>query len=320
MDGAGDSIGDFTIEKPEGAVVVAAYLVMATFDYMALSDFSDYTLAGVQPTFTDSAVETQAVGFQNFFADVTNIVAPIVDAGPVGSQTMTVVEGDSGNAIEGSALIVIFDDPAVTVSSIAFYFGTSATTGDEFVLNFAPLTQSQTEDLRLAIGDAYSFGEAQNTTINVNGQTLTESAGHFDDCTEFVPGSEPPASWTCDNGGLITVGGVGDDLTNPVLGGLWTTITDDELYSLTPFVSVGDTELRVATFNPSQNDNVFMAAFYLDEVELDGATRLARPPVLAATGVDASAASFAALALLSVLIGAVVLAVSKRPRKSRASQ
>src|SRR5205823_3032987 len=38
---------------------------------------------------------------------------------------------------------------------------------------------------------------------------------------------------------------------------------DDELYDLRPFVSPGDTELTVATSNPSNDDNIFFAAFVL---------------------------------------------------------
>lgn len=324
IDGLGvytGSTGTFDVEKPAGATVAAAFLIVAGFDTIETADLADFRLGGVQPTFSDDATDT-SYGFRNFFADVTTIVAPIVNAAPAGSQTIAVDEGSNSvsDTIEGSALVVIFDDPAISVSSIALYFGTSQTTGDQFELSFDALTQPQTEDLRLSIGSAFSYGSGQNSVLEVNGQLLTEQAGHFDDCAEFVPGDEDSGTWTCDNGALVTVGGVGDNLDNPVIGDPWTTTSDDELYSLTPFVSVGDSSFEVTTGNSSGDDNIFMAAFFLDEVELIGAAPLSAPdPELAATGASGSA-SLAGVALLALLTGLGAMVISRRTRRAGAAR
>jgi hypothetical protein len=92
---------------------------------------------------------------------------------------------------------------------------------------------------------------------------MTDIAGGFDDCSTFV--SDRSA---CGDGSLITVGGVGDSTANPVLptpdpiGAQ----PDDELYSLSPFVHVGDTQISVETRNASNDDNIFSAVFYLKHV------------------------------------------------------
>ena len=65
------------------------------------------------------------------------------------------------------------------------------------------------------------------------------------------------------NGALITVGGVGDTNANPSDPNALPNGDprfDDELYSLLPFVSNGDTSIDVFTQNPSNDDNVFFAA------------------------------------------------------------
>ena len=97
----------------------------------------------------------------------------------------------------------------------------------------------------------FSVGWAQQSEITIDGRRLSSSAGGDDD------GSD-----------LITIGGIGDDPTNP-LDPLEDerTSPDDELYDLalgnaidpTPYVSDGILSLNVTTLNPSGDDNVFFA-------------------------------------------------------------
>lgn len=264
--------GDLQVEKPAGASVKAAFLMTAASSTHPMP--TDITLATQPVTFS---IHAAGGYYTNFFADVTTIVKPIVDAGS-GTLNITVNEGTFRNLIDGTSLVVVFDDPSVPLASVAIYFGTSDPAGDTFTMEFNALTLPQTEDLRMSVGSSFSYGSGQNSSVLVNGEVLSNYAGHFDDCDQFVSGDEVTSNWTCN--ALLTVGGVGDSLTNPTLAAPWSTTADDELYSLSPFVAVGDSEIVVETSNPSADDNIFMTVFYLDKVavfdpELSGGGSLA---------------------------------------------
>ena len=66
------------------------------------------------------------------------------------------------------------------------------------------------------------------------------------------------------NGSLITVGGFDDPFspinTTPSLAAY---IADNERYNLVPFISTGDTTISIRTVNPSNDDNIFLAAFHV---------------------------------------------------------
>lgn len=279
VDGLGitsGSAGALQVEKPADATVLRAFLVASAYSAVEVSALADMRLNGSAVTIRDTATST-GIGFRNYFADVTSIVSSTIDAAPAGVVPITIDEGASSSSLDGTALIVVFEDPAVTLSSIAIYFGTSNSTGDQFSLDFTALTQPQTEDLRMSLGVGFSYGPGQTSQVSVNGAPLADLAGHFDDCDTFVPGVENGSEWTCNNGALISVGGVGDSLDNPVIGEPWSTTGDDELYSLSPFVEVGDSSIEVSTVNPSGDDNIFMAVFYLDKVSLDGSVPIGDP-------------------------------------------
>jgi len=272
--GTADGAGDLQVEKPDDATVLAAYF-MAAQTWAPFGGPSGILLAGTDIVFTHRATDvTSGSGFVNLFADVTDVVAPVVDAAPAGLVDLPVVEQSPA---EGTALLVVFEDPAVPLASVMLYFGVSDSTGSTFTLPFPALTEPQTEDLRMSVGSSYSYGEAQTSIADVNGQRLSDHIGHTDDCETFDR-ADPATHWSCGNGALLTVGGVGDSLENPAQPTEpWTPITDDELYSLSPFVSVGDTEIVVSTVNPSQDDNLFMAAFYLRLVGVEGAEPIGDP-------------------------------------------
>jgi hypothetical protein len=201
-------------------------------------------------------------GIQSFNArdDVTAIVKPVGDAAAPGLVVFTIAENPTNN-YDGCILKVIWDDPTTTTNSILVYFGAQETAGDTFVINFAqPLDASSfTAPLEFSLG--ISFGAqgcapGQFSLVDVNTVRLTSSAGGEDD-------------GSCTNGALITVGGTGDSTTNPPPLAPPTavpSIPDDELYDLRPFLSVGDTSMTVFTQNPSNNDNIFIANFFLRNV------------------------------------------------------
>ncbi len=128
--------------------------------------------------------------------------------------------------------------------------------GDTFnVLLASPLDKTDPNlALEMSLGISYSSQPAgQYSQVDVNGQRLTTSAGGQDDGQS-------------ENGALLTVGGLDDSPANPA-DPLATDTNgpryDDELYDLLPFVNTGDTTITVATANPSNDDNIFFAAFNL---------------------------------------------------------
>jgi hypothetical protein len=198
-----------------------------------------------------------SIGSVNYWADVTALVKPTLDAAPAGSSDLPVTESNSGS-VDGVILAVVFDDPGqATDRSVTFLFGATKTTGDTFQLQlsqpFDPT--SPTALLQMSLGISYSFqsgGAQQFSQVDVNGQRLTTSAGGEDD-------GEPG------DGALITAGGVGDADTNPApQAAPADPRSDDELYDLRGFVPAGATSVDVDTLNPSNDDNILFAAFTSD--------------------------------------------------------
>lgn len=96
--------------------------------------------------------------------------------------------------------------------------------------------------MRLGIG--FSCCDQQSTVV-VNGTTITDTAGNNDDGAQVA------------NGSLITVGGDNDPFST-----LLPAYADDhERYNLVPYITLGDTTINVRTNNPSTNDNIFLAVF-----------------------------------------------------------
>ena len=310
----GDRDGEIQVEKAAGDDMVAAFLMAATEDVSAAP--TDLTLNGQTVEFTHSATETASgFSFTNYFADVSSLIADDVAAAAPGVMDFTVNEGVSNATIEGTALVVIFENDDATLASFILNFGTANPLGDTFTLSYDALTVPQTDNLVMSLGSAYSYGSGQGSTVSVNGNELADKSGHFDDCDEFVSGEEDEGNWTCNDGALITVGGIGDSTGNPTLGGDWATTSDDELYSLSSFVSAGDTSVTVLTQNESVDDNIFFAGFYLEDIIVDGAVDVdsLRSAELAETGMDSTTTGFAAGAgVLALVAAGAVMAIRAR--------
>jgi hypothetical protein len=128
--------------------------------------------------------------------------------------------------------------------------------GDTTSVNLStPLTTTQLADpnfqaqLSLGIGfGSQANGVQQFSTVNINGSRLTSAAGGEDDGSTV-------------NGALITIGGIGDSTDNPINPFATPTNprSDDELYSLKPFLAAGNTQIKIDTTNPSDDDNIFFA-------------------------------------------------------------
>lgn len=259
-EGTGGPAESLTIPKPAGATVRRAIISAANSPFSGA--VPSVNLDGVPVDWDGSADQELPFGVgRNYYADVTAQVAAKTDPLPAGNVVYAINENNSGD-IEGVALVVVFEDPTVSeVFSVTVLFGSQNTDGDFFTIDFdSPFGPTGSAEMSLAI----SFGfqpSGQFSIIDVNGMRLTNCAGGQDD--------GQPA-----NGALITMGGTGDANDNPTcINDANGTRSDDELYSLKPFIADGARTLSVVTSNPSDDDNIFLALFYLNPpgtVEAEG--------------------------------------------------
>jgi len=255
VDGLGtiDS-GTIQVEKPAGATVRSAYMAAADVWGQSGAPLPD---GAVQINGNNVNWDSHdPVNANSAWSDVTAIVKPIVDAAPAGIVDLDITET---MYLDGSIIAVILDDPSQTNdNTIVLLFGAQEITGDTFAIGLAEPIDKSDSNLVLDMSLGISFGyqatthTVQYSIVEVNGNCMTTSAGGQDDGYDA-------------DGGLLTVGGIGDSNDNPA--DPYATPTeprsDDELYNLIPFVSDGDTGINVYTENPSNNDNIFFASLYL---------------------------------------------------------
>jgi hypothetical protein len=238
--------GTISADVPVGATVLAAYLYTATFTFGgAVVPTSTLNGTGVAygPTVSNG---TACCGIASNRADVTAIVAPVINGGPGGVYNFAVTEGSANQ--DGEALVVVYNLPSLGVSTVGILDGWASVTGDVATLTFGtpldPTAPGFFADMRLGIGFSCC---GQESTVNVNGTTITTHAGNFDDGT------------AASNGTLITVGGY-DDPYSPFLPSY---AADHERYDLKPYIALGDTKITVRTSNASQDDNIFLSTFWV---------------------------------------------------------
>ncbi len=205
-------------------------------------------------------------------ADVTSQVAAKVAS----TGGFTNFAAATALPLDGLALVVVYSNPSLPLTTVAVFDGAAQRTGDTATFTFAaPLDKTVpgfSAKMSLGIGFSYQQGSGhicgpgspvskQYSVIDVNGSRLTSCAGGDDD--------------TITGGGLFTVGGVGDSLDNPADplqspgDGNPLRVRDDELYNLEPFLSQGDTKLIVTTSQPSNDDLLFLSI-----VQVDAAARV----------------------------------------------
>lgn len=244
------------ITKPAGATVRGAYLATATTGFTSSPLSSGVELEGF--TVPLAGEIPSGISSWNYFADVTGLIKPTVDSSPAGAVSLSYREPQAA-LTDGSILVVVFDDPTVSVDqSVTVLFGALRTSGDQYLVKLAAPVDASDPETRLEMGLGISFsyqrnGTQQYSTVEVNGRRLSTAAGGEDDGYSS-------------NGGLITVGGDGDDAANPSDSTATPTNprSDDELYDLRPYVEGGATSISVETTNPSNDDNVFLATFTMN--------------------------------------------------------
>jgi hypothetical protein len=257
-----DVEGTIRASIPAGSSVYKAYLYSASvWNFSPLVDvvFEGNTLVSNASSRLDVGPKQGNPTSENRW-DVTSIVQTKV-AGGNGLFNFSLKELGT---LDGEVLAVIYNNPALPKNTVFILDGELSTTGDSFSISLTkpvnladPLLVAD-----LSLGISFSHQPAgQYSQIDVNFQRLTTSAGGEDD--GFAA-----------NGGLITAGGIDDFNTNPAnplatdSGG---PRYDDELYSLIPFLQNGNTVINFSTLNPSNDDNVFFAAFTtLGEAHING--------------------------------------------------
>jgi hypothetical protein len=262
-DGAGSN-SDYTVDvnKPSAiATVHKAYLMSAPIWGTSFISDGCITLNGA-PINWDGSI-SNAINGTNYYADVTSLIASALNPAAPGIMSLPVTECNTPY-IDGVALLVIFADPTANEETIVILFGAQALNGDTFSITLAESINPADPGaiLDMGLGISYSFqigGVQQYSIIDINGARLTTSAGGEDD------GSSS-------NGALMTVGGLGDSNDNPTNPFATPTgpRSDDELYSLLPFIDINTTTISAFSSNPSNDDNIFLAYFEISGAAIIG--------------------------------------------------
>lgn len=252
-------------DVPAGSTVVKAFLYGTYFGTLA-PDEDQRTIVLDDVSVLTSQISNDGEALSTTRADVTDLVATKVGSG--GGVTDFAVNNDPAG-LDGVGLVVVYSNPTLPETTIAVLDGTAAQTGDTTTFTYSePLDKTASEfSAKMSLGVGFGFqggaptdpgtsvcgtGSPQSSLVDVNGTRLTSCAGNYDDGQGA-------------NGGLITVGGVGDSTANPAepfqqpADGGTPRVTDDELYDIAPFTSQGDTQLTITTSNPSTDDNLFLA-------------------------------------------------------------
>lgn len=264
VDGIGSNsspVGNVQAVIPVGATILKAYLYSAgtpspwygqSPTTLAQYNSAGITLAGNAINNFDTLVGATStrVDLGRWYtarADVTSTVQSLTAGSGTGSFSWAVSEGTLNNYIDGSVLAIVYSHASLPEGSVALLNGGQNTGGETTVVSLAsPLGDPNAAGFVAQLGLGISFSCcSQQSTIKINGNTLTTTAGNHND------------GLVASDGSLITVGGLGDDPSNNVGYD-----ADDELYDLRPFLSAGDTSFTIFTNNATNDDNIFFASLY----------------------------------------------------------
>jgi hypothetical protein len=247
------SSGTISAMVPVGSTVTAAYLYSSTYSFGA-PIVPGGTLGGVPVNYgTALGINTSACcNLQAWRADVTSIVAPVINGGPGGTYNFGVSETNTANQ-DGEALVVVYTNPLQSTQTVAILNGFASSAGDTSSVTFGtPLDPTAPGFFaHMAIGDGFSCCN-QRSTITVNGNEMTTAAGNNDSSVDAV----------LHNGNLITVGNINGPYTGGTPGLPQTDYNaDHEAYDLAPFIHIGDTTIHIDTINASRDDNIFLQVY-----------------------------------------------------------
>jgi hypothetical protein len=257
-------VGNIDAFVPLGSKIEKAFLYSTNkagnSDVPAVN-FDGTTYSGVSWT---NLGTNPAASLTAFRTDVTTQVATKIGGGSASNFIFSILSENPNISIDGEALAIVYSNPNEMERTIAFLDGFSNSRGDTTSVNLAaPLTSAKIADpnfealLSLGIGFSSQLNVIQQFSIvDVNGSRLTSAAGGQDDGI--------PSSFS----NLITLGGIGDSIDNPAnpLAIPTNPRSDDELYSLKPFLAAGNTQIKIDTINPSNDDNIFFAGVNITAV------------------------------------------------------
>jgi MYXO-CTERM domain-containing protein len=250
--------GQVQAEVPAGSTVVKAYLYTSSvWDFVPVYGV---TFAGTQLALGAGTILSPNLNAATTARwDVTDIVKNTIESGPGGIYNFSLTE--NGNN-DGSVLVVAYQNTATQGLTALVLDGELATGGDTTLVEFPQPYKGG--DFIMSLASSFSSqpsGQATRIDVETSGNP---SSRRLTDCA----GGQDDGHWVDSGGGsLITVGGVGDSTANPdpACKSFHGPEADDELYNLAagnvanpaPFISTGDTWLRLNTLNLSNDDNIF---------------------------------------------------------------
>lgn len=279
--GSTDGNGVISAQVEGGSTVAAAYLYSS--NVAGDNTAPTQVLLDSQQVTNYTNLGTNNTGLTAFRSDVTSIVKSTIESGGGGIYDFAIAEGGDRFSVDGHALVVVYENAALPEASVGILDGFSNTNGDSTSINFAEgLNVSDPgffAEMRLGIGFSCCN---QASDVSVNGNLITQNAGNNDDGELLA------------NGSLITVGGF-DDGFSPFLPSY---AEDSERYNLATsgFLTDGDTSILINTRNPSNDDNIFLAMFYVS-----GEAGFNEPPPSSPVPLPASA--WLMLSVLAALFG-----------------
>ncbi|WP_343034284.1 right-handed parallel beta-helix repeat-containing protein, partial [Chelativorans oligotrophicus] len=262
VDGIGSNtspVGTVQAVIPVGSTILRAYLYSTSRSSPStLAEFNSegITLAGQSVTFTHLISNSTAWNFFVARADVTSLVRTLTANATTSNFNWTVTEGARNANIDGEVLAIVYSHPNLPPASVAFFDGGLSTTGETAVMSLgAAAMNPASAAFRGELGVAISFSCCnQLSTISINGSTISNFAGNFDDGLSQA------------NGALITVGGVGDPaVSNPA-----NYDSDHELYDLRSYIRTGDRSVTIFAQNPTNDDNLFFIHAYVRTAGIRG--------------------------------------------------
>ena len=273
--GTTSSTGTIQVEKPSATAVVKKAFFMSSSKGGSTVTPAAASLLGTPVTYSKT-VSGQTL------ADVTSIISSTVDTAQPGVIDIAV---SNANNAEGHALAVIFNDPALTYSaSVVLSFGRADTVGSSTEFDFSTmLSKQQYMDVTMSLGLSFSYqgstqADSYSCVVFSGCQQRSEISLTLDGSATPIyvsatSGGADDAAQSPTNGNLLSVGGVGDQVSKPVNSGSnQTTVTpkDNELYSLIDLLPNGTTGFTLNSINPSNNDYLFFAGFYFKGIVARG--------------------------------------------------
>jgi hypothetical protein len=167
--------GAIQAEAASGSTVLAAYLYTATYFNSSLIPDS-VTLNSTAVSYDWLSVNPDN-GLGTARADVTSLVKSVIDSGPGGTYDFQIDEGAQGGSINGSALVVVYENPALPKATVGVLNGFSAVGGDSASIIFSQALDPTASGFfaEMVIGSSHSCCN-QSSTITVNGASLSPAA------------------------------------------------------------------------------------------------------------------------------------------------